>query len=173
MIGVEFGPPKSLRLKASWNVLETASKGLFLPAHHGAAVQGSQDPDPGLRPRQPHRQAAAARDHHARGLQLDRDGLRFRDRLQPQGSRRDLVAGQDAGRQRGAEVGVDLRALRRPPLVQGNSPRDEYGQSLTRGTSPAEHQGRRGRTIGSSSTVTVIPQRWRTTGAALTGAEPS
>src|SRR5438477_1444685 len=29
MIGVEFGPPKSLRLKASWNVLEAANKGLF------------------------------------------------------------------------------------------------------------------------------------------------
>ena len=29
MIGVEFGPPKSLRLKASWSVLETANKGLF------------------------------------------------------------------------------------------------------------------------------------------------
>src|SRR6201985_2088995 len=29
MIGVEFGPPQSLRLKASWNVLESASKGLF------------------------------------------------------------------------------------------------------------------------------------------------
>lgn len=29
MIGVEFGPPKSLTLKASWNLLETASKGLF------------------------------------------------------------------------------------------------------------------------------------------------
>ena len=29
MIGVEFGPPKSLRLKASWNVLESANKGLF------------------------------------------------------------------------------------------------------------------------------------------------
>src|ERR1700759_2641841 len=29
MIGVGFGPPKSLRLKASWNVLETANKGLF------------------------------------------------------------------------------------------------------------------------------------------------
>jgi ornithine--oxo-acid transaminase len=29
MIGLEFGPPKSLRLKASWNVLETANKGLF------------------------------------------------------------------------------------------------------------------------------------------------
>ncbi len=29
MIGIEFGPPKSLGLKASWNLLETASKGLF------------------------------------------------------------------------------------------------------------------------------------------------
>jgi ornithine--oxo-acid transaminase len=29
MIGVEFGPPRSLRLKASWHALETASKGLF------------------------------------------------------------------------------------------------------------------------------------------------
>src|SRR5215471_252881 len=29
MIGLEFGAPRSLALKASWNVLETASKGLF------------------------------------------------------------------------------------------------------------------------------------------------
>ena len=29
MIGVEFGPPHSLALKASWNILETASSGLF------------------------------------------------------------------------------------------------------------------------------------------------
>ncbi len=29
MIGIEFGPPSSLRLKASWNLLESASKGLF------------------------------------------------------------------------------------------------------------------------------------------------
>ena len=29
MIGIEFGPPKSLKLKASWNLLETANKGLF------------------------------------------------------------------------------------------------------------------------------------------------
>ena len=106
MIGVEFGPPKSLRLKASWNLLESRQQGPVLPAHHGAAVQGSQDPDPGLRPRQPHRQAVAAADDHRRRLQLDRDGVRFRHRLQPQGSRRDLVARQDAGRQRGAEVGV-------------------------------------------------------------------
>ncbi|WP_257169308.1 aminobacteriohopanetriol synthase HpnO [Bradyrhizobium sp. SRS-191] len=30
MIGVEFGAPTSLRLKASWNVLESANKGLFV-----------------------------------------------------------------------------------------------------------------------------------------------
>jgi ornithine--oxo-acid transaminase len=29
MIGIEFGSPNSLKLKASWNVLEIASKGLF------------------------------------------------------------------------------------------------------------------------------------------------
>jgi ornithine--oxo-acid transaminase len=29
MIGIEFGAPRSLKLKASWNVLETVSEGLF------------------------------------------------------------------------------------------------------------------------------------------------
>jgi ornithine--oxo-acid transaminase len=29
MIGIEFGPPTSWKLKASWNLLETANKGLF------------------------------------------------------------------------------------------------------------------------------------------------
>ena len=29
MIGIEFGPPRSFKLRASWNLLETASKGLF------------------------------------------------------------------------------------------------------------------------------------------------
>jgi ornithine--oxo-acid transaminase len=29
MIGIEFGPPTSLKLKASWNLLESANKGLF------------------------------------------------------------------------------------------------------------------------------------------------
>jgi ornithine--oxo-acid transaminase len=29
MIGVEFGPPRSFALKASWNLLESANKGLF------------------------------------------------------------------------------------------------------------------------------------------------
>jgi ornithine--oxo-acid transaminase len=29
MIGIEFGAPQSFKLKASWNLLETANKGLF------------------------------------------------------------------------------------------------------------------------------------------------
>src|SRR6266700_1612875 len=29
MVGIEFGPPTSLKLKASWNLLEAANKGLF------------------------------------------------------------------------------------------------------------------------------------------------
>lgn len=29
MIGIEFGPPRSFKLKASWNVLETVNSGLF------------------------------------------------------------------------------------------------------------------------------------------------
>ena len=29
MIGIEFGPPKSLKLKASWSMIEAANKGLF------------------------------------------------------------------------------------------------------------------------------------------------
>ncbi len=29
MIGVEFGPPRSLKLKTAWNLLESANKGLF------------------------------------------------------------------------------------------------------------------------------------------------
>jgi ornithine--oxo-acid transaminase len=29
MIGIEFGPPRSFKLKASWSLLETTSKGLF------------------------------------------------------------------------------------------------------------------------------------------------
>jgi ornithine--oxo-acid transaminase len=29
MIGIEFGAPRSLKLKASWNLLETANSGLF------------------------------------------------------------------------------------------------------------------------------------------------
>ena len=29
MIGIEFGPPRSLKLKASWHALETSREGLF------------------------------------------------------------------------------------------------------------------------------------------------
>ena len=64
MIGVEFGPPKSLTLEG---VVEHRSKprtGSVLPAHRHPAVQGSQDPHSGRRARQPHHQAAAAADRH-------------------------------------------------------------------------------------------------------------
>src|SRR5438876_318706 len=73
-------------------------QGIVLPAYHGAAVQGSQDPYPGLRSWQSHGQAAAVADHHRGRLQLDRDRVRFRHRREPQGAGRDLVARQDAGR---------------------------------------------------------------------------
>src|SRR5205085_12478016 len=39
MIGIEFGPPKSLRLRASWNVLEADNKGLFCQLMVVALVQ--------------------------------------------------------------------------------------------------------------------------------------
>jgi ornithine--oxo-acid transaminase len=108
---------RSAEIAAAEGFLESAGdreQGPVLPAHHGAAVQGSQDPDAGLRPRQPHHQAVAAADHHAGRLHLDRDVIRFRYCRQPQGPRRDLVARQDAGRQRGAEVGVGCRRCEEP-----------------------------------------------------------
>ena len=83
MIGVEFGAPSSLKLKASWSMLETASKGLFcqlitipLFKEHKILTQvaghGSHTD-----------QAHSAADHQRRGLRLDRARLRRRDRRQP------------------------------------------------------------------------------------------
>ena len=106
MIGIEFGPPKSLRLKASWNLLETANKGLFCQLITVPLFKDHKILTQVVRPRQPHHQAAAAARDHGRRLQLDRKVVRRGHRRQPQGPRRDLVARQDAGRQRGAEVGV-------------------------------------------------------------------
>ena len=106
MIGVEFGPPKSLRLKASWNVLETANKGLFCQL---ITVPLFKD----------HKILTQVAGHGSHTIKLlppltitDEDcnwietRVRYRDRRQPQGARRDLVARQDAGRQRRAQVGV-------------------------------------------------------------------
>ena len=76
MIGVEFGPPKSLRLKASWSVLEAASKGLFcqlitvpLFKDHKILTQVSGHGSHTIK-------LLAAADHHRGRLQLDRDGVR-------------------------------------------------------------------------------------------------
>ena len=76
MIGIEFGAPSSFKLKASWTMLETASKGLFCQLDHDPAVQGAQDPDPGRGPRQPHHQADPAAGHQRRRLRLDRARVR-------------------------------------------------------------------------------------------------
>ena len=61
MLGIEFGPPQSLKLKASWNLDRIRQQGAVLPAHHHPAVRRAQDPHPGRRPCEPHRQAPAAR----------------------------------------------------------------------------------------------------------------
>ena len=60
MIGVEFGAPKSLTLKASWSVIETANKGLFCQLITIPLFKDHKILTPGRRPRQPHHQAAAA-----------------------------------------------------------------------------------------------------------------
>ena len=106
MIGIEFGPPKSLALKASWNLLETANKGLFCQLITIPLFKDHKILTQVVRPRQPHHQAAAAARHHRRGLRLDRKVVRRRDRREPPRAGRGLVARQDAGRQRGQEVGV-------------------------------------------------------------------
>ena len=45
MIGVEFGPPKSLRAEGVVERARDRQQGPVLPAHHHPAVQGPQDPD--------------------------------------------------------------------------------------------------------------------------------
>ena len=60
MIGVEFGSPNALKLKAAWKFVEAASKGFVLPANHRPFVQGAQDSDASSRPRQPYGKTVAA-----------------------------------------------------------------------------------------------------------------
>ena len=68
MIGVEFGPPNSLKLKASWNVLETASKGLFCQLITIPLFKEHKILDAGRGPRQPYHQAPSAADHQRRRI---------------------------------------------------------------------------------------------------------
>jgi len=82
MIGIEFGAPKSLKLKAAWSVLEKVNSGLFcqmitipLFKEHRVLSQVA-----GHGNHTPHDQAAAAADHRRRGRRLDRAVLRRRHR---------------------------------------------------------------------------------------------
>ena len=115
MIGVEFGPPKSLRLKASWNVLETANKGLFcqlitvpLFKDHKILTQVSGHGSHTIKLLPP----LTITEEDCNWIETAFDD---RHRRQPQGPRRDLVARQDAGRQRGAQVGVTQHSARFVP----------------------------------------------------------
>jgi hypothetical protein len=54
MIGIEFGHPRSFKLKTSWNLLETASKGLFCQLITIPWLEGASDltlPDSQLHPK--------------------------------------------------------------------------------------------------------------------------
>ena len=76
MIGVEFGPPRSLKLKAAWSLLETVSAGLFcqlitipLFKEHQILVQVAGHANPTD-------QASSGACHHGVGLRVDRTRLR-------------------------------------------------------------------------------------------------
>ena len=80
MIGVEFGPPRSARLRASWNLLETASSGLFCQLIVIPLFNDHKAAHAGCGTRQPYDQAVARADHLGRGLRLDRAVVRHRHR---------------------------------------------------------------------------------------------
>ena len=80
MIGVEFGPPKSFKLKAAWNLLETVNSGLFcqlisipLFRDHKVLTQVAGHGNHTIKLLPP-------LEHQRRGLRLDRNLLRRGDR---------------------------------------------------------------------------------------------
>ena len=110
MIGIEFGPPTSLKLKASWNLLETANKGLFCQL---ITIPLFRD----------HKMLTQVAGHASHTIKLlppliitesdcDRGRARLRrgGRRHSPGARSDLVARQDACRQchAGARVRREL-----------------------------------------------------------------
>ena len=105
MIGIEFGAPRSLKLKASWNMLETANKGLFCQL---ITIPLFKE----------HKILTQVAGHASHTIKLlppliiteeDCDwiiyGVRRRHRRQPSGAGRRLVARQDPDRARGPRPG--------------------------------------------------------------------
>ena len=92
MIGVEFGPPKSLTLEGVLEHRRNREQRVVLPVDRHPAFQGPQDPHPGCRARQPHHQAAAPAHRDGGRLRLDHQLVRCGDRRQPPRPRRGLVA---------------------------------------------------------------------------------
>ena len=98
MIGVEFGAPSSLKLRASWSMIEAANKGLFcqlitipLFKEHKILTQVAGHGSHTIK-------LLPSYLHHGRRLHLDRNRIRPGDRRKPPRTRRDLVARQDPDR---------------------------------------------------------------------------
>ncbi len=107
MIGVEFGPPKSLMLKARGTCLETGELRSLRPAHLHSAVQGPQSAHAGRRTRQSHHQAAAAAHTLATPIATGSKTLSTPSSRTPMSAFGRLVARQDARRTR--DQGADER----------------------------------------------------------------
>ena len=71
MIGIEFGPPRSIKLRAAWNLLETVNTGLFCQLITIPLLMDHKNPCPGCRACQSYGQAAARSCPYRRGLRLD------------------------------------------------------------------------------------------------------
>ena len=110
MIGIEFGEPSSFKLKASWNVLEGASKGLFCQLITIPLFKDHKSSLPGRGSQQPYDQAAAVVRHDGRRLRLDRRRIRCGDCPGAPRSGGGLVARQNAGQQCGARPNRPLAA---------------------------------------------------------------
>ena len=100
MIGLELGEPRSLKLRASWALLETMNKGLFcqlvtipLFRDHKILVQVAGHANRTIK-------LLPALVIDADDCAVDRECLRRGDRRQPQRRRAAVVARQDAGRRR-------------------------------------------------------------------------
>ena len=84
MIALQLGPPRDLRLKAAYALMDRASKGLFCQLVPDPAAAPSSHPGAGRRARAARDQAAAAAGTGRAGPGLDAARVRRRDRRQPE-----------------------------------------------------------------------------------------
>ena len=73
MIGIEFGRPRSLKLRASWSLLEAVSTGLFCQLITIPLCKESSDSGSSRGTRQPYGETPSRARHLRAGLRLDRE----------------------------------------------------------------------------------------------------